>query len=260
MIFPSDLEISVPVPNTRRGHLCDVFRRKKTAISTIIQLYSWFVNSAVYYGLTLASDKLGSSIYVSTMLSGLVELPAYLITALLIDWFGRRLPLSGFMLVGGTSCLAIQFLENSNLVFYLALLGKLCIAASFAIIYIHSAELFPTVIRNSGLGLCSFFARLGGILAPFISLIDAVSPSLQFTFFGILCLSAGSLNLFLDETLNRTLPETLDDMTGKSNLRNIRGRYTRLANEDLDNSEDDEEASNSTSEPYDYKTSHMINT
>jgi hypothetical protein len=86
MIFPSDLEINVPPPNANRGRLWDLFRRKKTAISTLVQLYSWFVNSAVYYGLTLASDGLGSNIYVSTMLSGLVELPAYFITALLIDW------------------------------------------------------------------------------------------------------------------------------------------------------------------------------
>lgn len=85
MIFPSDLEINIPAPNVRRGRLCDLFKRKKTAASTLVQLYSWFVNSAVYYGLTLASDKLGSNIYISTMLSGIVELPAYLITALLID-------------------------------------------------------------------------------------------------------------------------------------------------------------------------------
>jgi hypothetical protein len=86
MIFPSDLEINVPAPNAKRGTLCDLFTRRKTAISTLIQMYSWFVNSAVYYGLTLASDKLGSNIYVSTMLSGVVELPAYFITAILIDW------------------------------------------------------------------------------------------------------------------------------------------------------------------------------
>ncbi|ODM98574.1 Solute carrier family 22 member 15, partial [Orchesella cincta] len=242
MIFPTDLEILVPAPNANRGTLLDLFRKRRTAVSTMVQMFSWFCNSAVYYGLTLASDKLGSSIYVSTMLSGVVEIPAYIVTALLIDCIGRRIPLSMFMVLGGISCLLIQFLHVPQITFPLALFGKLCIAASFAIIYIHSAELFPTVIRNGGLGLCSFFARLGGIIAPFISLLDSVTPSLQFTVFGLLSVSSGILNLMLDETLNRTLPETLDDLKVEGNMRNERGRYARLANsEDLDDSEDDHE-------------------
>jgi OCT family organic cation transporter-like MFS transporter 4/5 len=78
------------------------------------------------------------------------------------------------MLIGGISCVLIEAVSHKQLVFILALTGKLCIAASFAIIYIHSAELFPTVIRNSGLGLCSLFARIGGILAPFVSLAVSI--------------------------------------------------------------------------------------
>jgi len=68
--FPSDLEISVPIPNARRGTLWDVFSSRKLASSTVIQSYSWLVNSCVYYGLTLQTNKLGNNLYVSTMLSG----------------------------------------------------------------------------------------------------------------------------------------------------------------------------------------------
>jgi len=52
-------------------------------------------------------------------------------------------------------------------------------------------------------------------------------------------LTSGILNLLLEETLNRTMPETLDDMKGvDNNLRNEKGRYSRLAAED--NSEDEQ--------------------
>ena len=44
----------------------------------------------------------------------------------------------------------------------LALLGKLGAAAAFAIIYVYSAELFPTLLRNSLMGVTCLFARLGG--------------------------------------------------------------------------------------------------
>ena len=50
----------------------------------------------------------------------------------------------------------------------LAMIGKFCISASFAIIYVFSAELFPTVVRNVGVGSGSFWARVGGVVAPYI--------------------------------------------------------------------------------------------
>lgn len=50
----------------------------------------------------------------------------------------------------------------------LAMCGKLGIAASFATTYPFTAEIFPTVIRNQGLGMCSMFARIGGFCAPYI--------------------------------------------------------------------------------------------
>ena len=105
--------------------------------------------------------------YVSTFLSGLVELPAYVLTGLVIDRIGRRIPLALFMVIAGVSCMACQFVPSETLSLYLALLGKLCIAGSFSIIYIHSSELFPTVVRNSGVGLCSSSARVGGVVASY---------------------------------------------------------------------------------------------
>ena len=51
----------------------------------------------------------------------------------------------------------------------LAMVGKLGIAGAFAIIWIYSSELFPTVIRNSGMGTSSVCAGLGGVLAPYIA-------------------------------------------------------------------------------------------
>lgn len=41
-------------------------------------------------------------------------------------------------------------------------------SVSFTTVYLFSGELFPTVIRNIGVGASSMFARVGSILAPFV--------------------------------------------------------------------------------------------
>lgn len=97
------------------------------------------------------------------------------------------------------------------LVVVLAMCGKLAITASYGTIYIFSAEQFPTVIRNVGMGTSSMCARVGGILAPYINLLSEVWKPFPMIVFGVLAFAGGLLSLFLPETLNKALPETIED-------------------------------------------------
>ena len=51
----------------------------------------------------------------------------------------------------------------------LALIGKVGASSGFHLAYQYSAELFPTVVRNAGMGSSSCMARVGGILAPLVA-------------------------------------------------------------------------------------------
>ena len=75
------------------------------------------------------------------------KVPAYVLTNTLLRVLGRRRTLAGFMLVGGIACLGIQMLAQSLpfIVPSLALLGKLSLAASFAVVYIHRCINFKTI-------------------------------------------------------------------------------------------------------------------
>jgi OCT family organic cation transporter-like MFS transporter 4/5 len=53
----------------------------------------------------------------------------------------------------------------------LVLIGKFAIAFTYNAIYIISAELYPTMIRNTSVALAQSFGRLGSIIAPSIQLL-----------------------------------------------------------------------------------------
>jgi len=48
------------------------------------------------------------------------------------------------------------------------MIGKFCVTCTYAMIYVYSSELYPTVARNIGVGSSSMVARVGSILAPFV--------------------------------------------------------------------------------------------
>ena len=65
--------------------------------------------------------------------------------------------------------LAIVLTGTPWMLVALAMIGKLAITSSYGAIYVFTAEQFPTVVRNVGLGASSTFARIGGVIAPYIN-------------------------------------------------------------------------------------------
>lgn len=191
----------------------DLFKTPNLRKKTLNVCLNWFANSIAYYGLSLNAKNLDGNPFLMMFCSGLVEIPSYIFTTCLMDRTGRRSLLSTFMLVGGICCIsATQISEDQKTaVTIISLLGKSCIAGSFAIIYNYTAELFPTVVRNTALGIGSMCARLSGALTPMIMLLDSFNPKVPPTVFGCIALVSGFLALYLPETMNQPMPETLED-------------------------------------------------
>lgn len=59
--------------------------------------------------------------------------------------------------------------ELQSLTLVLSIIGKMGSAAAFGVIYIYTAELYPTVVRNGAMGTSSCIARFGGMAAPYIA-------------------------------------------------------------------------------------------
>uniref|UniRef100_A0A6B2ELP9 Putative synaptic vesicle transporter svop n=1 Tax=Phlebotomus kandelakii TaxID=1109342 RepID=A0A6B2ELP9_9DIPT len=191
----------------------DLFRYPNLRKKSLLIFFDWFVNSGTYYGLSWNTNNLGGNDLLNFVISGAVEIPAYCFLLLTLNRWGRKSILCGCMLMAGTMLLLTIAVPDSHgwLIVVLAMLGKLAITASYGTIYIFSAEQFPTVIRNVGLGAASMVARVGGILAPYVNLLGDTWKPFPLIIFGAMAFAGGLLSLFLPETLNRTLPDTIAD-------------------------------------------------
>lgn len=193
--------------------LSDLFKTPRLRARSLNIALNWFANSLTYYGLALNSSKMEGNPFVNMFVMALVELPSYVIVVVLLDKTGRRSLTSTFMLLGGAVCLltAIVPQDMTTTMTVIVCIGKFCISGSFAIIFNYSAELFPTVVRNTGIGFGSMCARLAGMLTPIISLLDVFDKRLPILVFASFALVSGFLTLFLPETLNQPMPQSIED-------------------------------------------------
>ncbi|XP_041045235.1 solute carrier family 22 member 13b [Carcharodon carcharias] len=201
--------------------LLDLFKTPRLRRVTLILISIWFINSFVYYGLAFNVQSFGTNIYLTQLIFGLVDmLRGFCIW--LLNKFGRKKCQGGFLLLCGISCLLmLAFPEGMQIgVTILAVFAKLGISCSFSTAYVYSAELFPTVVRQTGIGLVSMSARIGGIITPMIALLQQDYPALPMALYGTALIVLSALCALLPETVNKELPDQTREMNSKNDLEN----------------------------------------
>ncbi|XP_025907723.1 solute carrier family 22 member 13-like isoform X1 [Nothoprocta perdicaria] len=201
-IPPGLLEQLKPEVQTKPGSTMDLFRKKHLCKVTLIMLCAWFANSLAYYGISLNVTNFGLDIYLTQLAFGAVEIPARASCILLLQWFGRKKCQGFLLLLSGLVCLIITGIPEDLpvVITVLAIIGKFATSASFSTSYVYTAELFPTVVRQTGVGLCSMSARVAGIIAPLIRLLARYHHSVPMAIFGSVPVLAGLLCFLLHET------------------------------------------------------------
>ncbi|CAI9581137.1 unnamed protein product, partial [Staurois parvus] len=163
--------------------------------------------------------------YLNCFLSAIIEVPAYIIAWVLLRSFSRRYSTSSTLFLGGAVLLLIQLVpqELNILSIVLVMLGKFGITSAFSMVYVYTAELYPTVVRNMGVGASSMASRLGSILSPYFVYLGAYDRHLPFVLMGSLTVLVGIFSLFLPETNGMPLPDTIEEMLRVKGFKYKRG-------------------------------------
>ncbi|XP_052000953.1 solute carrier family 22 member 7 [Xyrauchen texanus] len=216
-IKPEDLaNIIVTDRGNRKYSYLDLVRTPKMRRLALLTGITWFSVAIVAYGIGFNISGFGLNIYFTQFVYGAIEVPAKLIIYYLLDTFGRRKTQAVFLLLVGITLMTNIFIPRDMTVVrtVIAILGKGFSATCFGTIILYSSELYPTVLRQNGMGYNSFLARLGVSLAPLILLLDDIWSHLSQVILSSIALCAALVAYQLPETRGICLPETIEDIEG----------------------------------------------
>lgn len=211
----------------------DLFKQTTTmTIFTLKFCLFWWLASLGFYSLLFANFK-GVNKYIATLIMVYATLPFVVLQGWLMAKLGRRKTLALSFLISALSTAAVCFLtiiaeksdscesdsensENDNsslrqIIVALAVLGHMSFKNVFLVLYLYTAELYPTVLRGTAIGLCQVSNRFGGVCVGFIVALGSYYEWLPCLILAITSCLAFLFCFNLPETGNRLTLESLEE-------------------------------------------------
>ncbi|XP_011555935.3 organic cation transporter protein isoform X2 [Plutella xylostella] len=170
---------------------------------------AWFAMTIGYYGLVLNIGNFDIwNVHSTSIILAVVEVPAIALSIPVLLKAGRRIPIFITMVVCGLACLAtevfaIAYKEKWVMIGCL-MVGKFAIAMTNMMLPIFTAELYPTVVRNLGVGGSQVSAGMALIIIPYLWNLTAFSAHLPMVTMAVLIALGGGVVLLLPDTVDHT--------------------------------------------------------
>ncbi|XP_055351314.1 beta-alanine transporter-like [Paramacrobiotus metropolitanus] len=189
-----------------------LFRGRFLRRQTIILSYLSCAVQICYSGLNYYAPSLGDDPYLSFFLSSLIELPGSIFTGFVADRLGRRLTTVLCFIGSSAGCFGILGVSDN----YWGLLGvfllaKMLVTSGFMTQELMLYEAFPTEIRAEGVAFVTTVSYVASNLGPVIVYLRFSEPVLPFVVFGAISLVGIVSVLFVPETHNTNLPDTIEE-------------------------------------------------
>lgn len=222
---PADLEqridkMAKAQKGEAKGYL-SLFSSRTLGIRTVLCTITFTASAFVYYQMVINVSYMMGNTFINLFLLGLVEGPGNMIGVVLANKIGRRWTHCSLLLLNAILFAAIMPVVSypqaswaSPMLSFLCMWIKMNIAATFIVAYIQAMEIFPTCVRQSGVGFCSFISQIISIGGPYVLTLGMTDPKLPYMVMFLICLVGSVAASFLPETVGAKLPETLEDAEG----------------------------------------------
>ncbi|KAH1012958.1 organic cation transporter protein [Dendroctonus ponderosae] len=195
----------------------DLFSTRELRKRSCLIIINWFIAGMQFFGFIQYIGYISDNLFFTVAVGALTSLPGTVLSVFLVSNYGRKLTIIyAFLLTASCSFLILAFPKGAFSFDWprivLAGTGIIGISVSIPAMYLFTGELFPTVLRNSGVGLAMMFSRLGSIIAPLLVSLQNVAHFLPLLVMGIVAIIQAVLVLFLPETQGKKLPDTIEDL------------------------------------------------
>ncbi|PSN48660.1 hypothetical protein C0J52_21628 [Blattella germanica] len=216
-IKPVKLKKTEILPNSKLKikppSLLRILRSKVLVLRFFTCLLTWTILAFVYTTSLTSVDKFRyGDKYANFLLSSMVEIPAYFLTPVMSADFGRKKLLAGTLLVNSVLFIILALVSNSDMlktgmvIKHVILIGN---TLAYAVVSILTIELFPTNWRQTIFCICCAISRIG---QPTYHLwIPVYFVNTELYLFGGFSLATGILVLFMPETAEENLPDTVEE-------------------------------------------------
>lgn len=157
---------STKTKEVSRGNIVDLVRTPNMRSKTICMCFNWLVCGMCFFGVAQYIGQIGGDIFMNVAISAVFELPGTILCMYTMKKFGRKWTLICSNTVAGVCMVLIAFVPSAQVV--LATVALVSMSISFPTVYLYAGELFPTVVRNIGVGTGKFYSSTKYFHANFL--------------------------------------------------------------------------------------------
>lgn len=146
-----------------------VLKSKTLCLRFVNCCYQWVALCFSYYGLSmLATHVHGENRYTSFIMVVGFEIIGIFVVLFILNRMRRKILLSASLIIIAITTNITPWIpeENSYLIIICFMLGKAAAMGGFNVLYIFTAEQWPTNLRVTIMNSCSMMGRIGSMLAP----------------------------------------------------------------------------------------------
>jgi len=134
--------------------------------------FTWIPGLLMQHGMSITKSFAYSlAIYIA-------QIPGYFSAAYLNEKIGRQATIASYMVLGGVSALSMTAVHSNQAIMVAGICLSFFMNGTYAGVYAYTAEVFPTAIRTTGVGIASAVGRIGAIVSPI--LVGYIFPAFGF--------------------------------------------------------------------------------